>query len=155
MPLYHFKEPTLLNTGDTHRLVKDQEVFLVNDSTGKILYPYPDVAVDLANLTEGKRIEISGECPQKGTHCSLNLRVVADLDLEHALLWGNLPPKSTQIQVEPSLSKVYTFTAEIPLEMASKPFNMILVSRKGRSFKYELQLQGTQLQIKQKATELK
>ena len=155
MPLYHIKKPTFLNTGNPRRLVTDQEVFLVNDSTGKILYPYHDVAVDPANLTEGKRIEINGECPQKGTLCGLKLHVVADLDLEHALLWEDkLPPQSTQIQVQPSLSKVYTFTAEIPLEMASKPFNMILVSRKGRSFKYELQLQGTQLQIKQIAMEL-
>jgi hypothetical protein len=151
LPLYHFKEPTLLNIGDTPRLVTDQEVFLVNDSTGKILYPYPNVAVDPANLTEGKRLEVAGECPQKGTLCSLTLRVVADLDLEHALLWGKLQPKSTQIQVEPSLSKIYTFTAEIPLEVASKPFPLVLVSRKGRSFKYELQLQGTQLQVKQTA----
>lgn len=155
MPLYHLKKPTFLNIENTRRLVTDQEVFLVNDSTGKILYPYPDVAVDPANLTEGKRIEINGECPQTGKFCLLTLRVTADLDLEHALLWENkLPPQSTQIQVQPSLSKVYTFTAEIPLEMASKPFNMILVSRKGRSFKYELQLQGTQLQAMERTNEL-
>jgi tetratricopeptide (TPR) repeat protein len=151
-PLSHLKKPTFLNIGDTRRLVTDQEVFLVNDSTRKILYPYPDVAVELANLTEGENIKVVGECPKKGTLCSLNLRVVADLDLEHALLWENkLPPQSTQIQLQPSLSKVYTFTAEIPIEMASKPFELVLVSRKGRSFKYELQLQGTQLQVKQTA----
>ena len=154
LPLYHLKSPTFLNIGNTRRWVTVQEVFLVNDSTGKILYPYPDVAVDPAKLTEGKRVEVAGECPQKGTLCELKLHIVADLDLDH-LLWGEkIPLQSTQIQVEPSLSKVYTFTAEIPLDMASKPFELVLVSRKGRSFKYELQLQGTQLQAKQTAKEL-
>ncbi len=147
-PLYHLKKPTFLNIGDTRRLVPDQETLLVNEADGKILYPYHDVAVDYANLTEGKRVDVTGECPQKGTLCSLNLKVTADLDLEHALLWGDkLPPQSTQIQFEPALSKIYTFTAEIPVDMAAQPFDLILTSRKGQSFKRILQLQGTQLQI--------
>ncbi|MDQ5908653.1 MAG: hypothetical protein QG599_745 [Pseudomonadota bacterium] len=147
-PLYHLKKPTFLNIGDTRRLVPDQETLLVNETDGKILYPYYDVTVDPANLTEGKRVDVTGECPQKGTLCSLNLKVTADLDLEHALLWGDkLPPQSTQIQLEPALSKVYTFTAEIPVDMAAQSFDLILISRKGQSFKRVLQLQGTQLQI--------
>ncbi len=146
--LYHLKKPTFLNIGDTRRLVPVQETLLVNETEGKILYPYHDATVDPANLTEGKRVDVTGECPQKGTLCSLNLKVTANLDIEHALLWGDqLPPQSTQIQLQPALSKVYTFTAEIPVDMAAQPFDLILTSRKGQSFKRVLQLQGTQLQI--------
>ena len=147
-PLYHLKKPTFLNIGDTRRLIPEQETLLVKEADKEILYPYYGVTVDPANLTEGKRVDVTGECPQKGKLCSLNLKVTADLDLENALLWGDkLPPQSTQIQLEPALSKVYTFTAEIPVDMAAQPFDLILTSRKGQSFKRVLQLQGTQLQI--------